>query len=66
MVAKSKKDQPCYTRKTKTGKSYVTCEGAQKREQKFAKHLKDLLSDKPNDKLILKTQYRIPQKLSIY
>lgn len=33
MVAKSKKDQPCYTRKTKTGKSYVTCEGAQKREQ---------------------------------
>ena len=44
---KSKKDEPCYTRTNKAGKKYVTCEGAQKREQGFQKHLRDLLSVKP-------------------
>tara|TARA_R110000764_G_scaffold90120_2_gene172261 strand:- start:3220 stop:3903 length:684 start_codon:yes stop_codon:yes gene_type:complete len=31
---KSKKDEPCYTKTSKAGKQYVTCEGEQKRKAK--------------------------------
>ena len=31
---KSKKDEPCYTKTSKSGKQYVTCEGAQKAKAK--------------------------------
>ena len=31
---KSKKDDPCYTKTSKSGKTYVTCEGAQKAKAK--------------------------------
>lgn len=49
MPAKSKKDEPCYTKTSKSGKTYVTCEGAQKREKKFAKEISSL--GKTSDKL---------------
>tara|TARA_Y100001973_G_C5195486_1_gene333964 strand:+ start:1952 stop:2179 length:228 start_codon:yes stop_codon:yes gene_type:complete len=75
MVAKSKKDEPCYTRKNKAGKTYVTCEGSQKRNVKLQREISKLhgrtrkkvtKAEFAEARLILKTQYRIPQKLSIY
>jgi len=41
-MAKSKKDEPCYTRTTKTGKKYTTCEGAQKRNVKLQREISGL------------------------
>ena len=46
---KSKKDEPCYTRTNKGGGKYVTCEGEQKRNKKFAKEISSL--GKTSDKL---------------
>jgi hypothetical protein len=42
MPAKSKKDEPCYTRTSKAGKTYVTCEGAQKRNVKLQREISGL------------------------
>ena len=42
MVAKSKKDEPCYTRTSKSGKTYVTCEGEQKRNVKLQREISGL------------------------
>jgi len=75
MPAKSKKDEPCYTRKTKTGKTYVTCVGEQKRNVKLQREISKLhgrtrknvtKAEFTEARMNLKTQYRIPQKLSIY
>jgi hypothetical protein len=60
MPKKSKKDEPCYTRTSKSGKKYVTCEGSQKREQGFQKHLKDLLSVKPK---VISDKPKVPVEL---
>jgi len=48
-MAKSKKDEPCYTRTSKSGKKYITCEGEQKRNKKLAKEISSL--GKTSDKL---------------
>ena len=42
MVAKSKKDEPCYTRTTKSGKKYITCEGSQRRNVKLQREISKL------------------------
>jgi len=42
MVAKSKKDEPCYTRTTKSGKKYTTCVGEQKRNVKLQREISKL------------------------
>lgn len=42
MVSKSKKDEPCYTRTSKSGKKYVTCEGEQKRNVKLQREISKL------------------------
>tara|TARA_R110000787_G_scaffold92777_3_gene194928 strand:+ start:879 stop:1211 length:333 start_codon:yes stop_codon:yes gene_type:complete len=39
---KSKKDEPCYTRTSKAGKTYVTCEGEQKRNVKLQREISGL------------------------
>jgi hypothetical protein len=42
MPKKSKKDEPCFTRSTKSGKKYTTCVGAQKREVKINREISKL------------------------
>jgi len=42
MVAKSKKDEPCYTRTSKSGKKYITCEGSQRRNVKLQREISKL------------------------
>lgn len=42
MPKKSKKDEPCYTRTSKSGKKYVTCEGEQKRNRKLQREISKL------------------------
>jgi len=42
MVSKSKKDEPCFTRRNKAGKTYVTCVGEQKRNVKLQREISKL------------------------
>jgi len=42
MVAKSKKDEPCFTRTSKSGKKYITCVGEQKRNVKLQREISKL------------------------
>jgi hypothetical protein len=39
---KSKKDEPCYTRTSKSGKKYITCEGSQRRNVKLQREISKL------------------------
>lgn len=42
MPAKSKKDEPCFTRTSKAGKKYTTCVGEQKRNVKLQREISKL------------------------
>ena len=42
MPKKSKKDEPCYTRTSKSGKKYTTCEGEQRRNRKLQREITKL------------------------
>jgi len=65
MPKKSKKDEPCYTRTSKSGKKYITCEGEQKRNKKLAKEIKTLTADTPKAKAKPKQdKLKIPSQFS--